>query len=125
MSPVGASADSKVSASKTIIIEPDGKKPTTTKPSGKQTNMTRSELRSRYPDAFKLLEKTEKAASDFRIKGNGPVPLGCTLNPGYIHCEGFGWYCNLWTDDLSVNCGRLPPFVPGPPLASEPKDLKQ
>lgn len=111
----GVMAASESSTSKTITVEPEGKQSTMTKPQGKQITMTKSELRSKYPDAYKVLEKTEKAAVYFRTKGGGPVPLGCTLNPGYIHCDGFGWFCNLWTDDLSVNCGRQPPFVPSPP----------
>ncbi len=111
----GVMAANKPFTSKTITVEPEGKQSTMTKPQGKQITMSKSELRSKYPDAYTLLERTEKVAADFRANGGGPVPLGCTLNPGYIHCEGFGWFCNLWTGDLSVNCGRLPPFVPPPP----------
>lgn len=95
----------KLSVSKTIKVGPKGS----------QKNMTKSQLRKQNPDVYKLYKKTEKAAMDYHAAGGGAVPLSCTLNPGYIHCSGFGWYCTVWTNGSgSSNCGRLPPFVPKP-----------
>ena len=95
----------KLSVSKTIRVGPKGN----------QKNMTKSQLRKQNPDVYRLYQKTEKAAMDYAAGGGGAVPLSCTLNPGYIHCSGFGWYCTVWTNGSgNSTCGRLPPFVPKP-----------
>ncbi|WP_306259698.1 hypothetical protein [Pararhizobium sp. IMCC21322] len=96
----------KLSVSKTIKVGPKGS----------QKNMTKSQLRKQNPDVYKLYNKTERAAMDYYAGGGGGVvPASCTLNPGYIHCSGFGWYCTVWTNGSgNSTCGRLPPFVPKP-----------
>ena len=77
------------------------------KSKGRTKSLRRVRLRLRNPAVFRLLKKTERAASSYRARGKGGLPLGCGWSRGAIACWHNQYFCwvGYSNGELSATCG--------------------